>query len=330
MKHLGTIVVLALAMVVIGCSSGGADSSATNPLADIPPIEFETFEEASGSQLTAREAIATASQRYEYVNSFNEKLMVSIPNWALADLDEYLRRGGNLDQPVFIETTFPGSVEAGGYVDEFLVKATVQRVRSTEGVIFRGIISYRGVKDGSYSPEATNDNAPIEMFFSHDLKTARFAIGGKKEGEPYSRDAVEYYYKTKTGVMVSQWGEVDDESGAFRENIKYEGFDRDTALTYWFFQNDNTTTEVLLENSAGVGVGHFPKDTSAPQYWQIDTNGAEAGQPDAASQVALSHFDATLTDSTAEEDLQRIFDQATLTGGIFEELLEVHISNVSW
>jgi hypothetical protein len=334
MKHLGTILVLAVALFAIGCSSGGADSSATNPLADIPPIEFATFEDAAASSIRSSALQMSPEDRFAYVNAINEKLLVQIPNWLKEDLREHFNNGGDLSQPVFLENEFPGSAETADMAGKHVSKATVQRVPSSEGIVFRGIVANRFVRDdGTYADGATIDNLPVEVFFTQNRQKARVAVGYKPDGQVvYRRDAIEYNFQTHSGIMVGDWGDFDDDTGDYRVNITYEGIDFDGQdVTYWYFQDDGTDTEVLMQHDGGVSVGTYTKDTpAAATYTELDNAGTVVAGPSPTQQDALDEFESNLTNATANDEITRIMNEATLEGPVFDELKAIQNERVQW
>lgn len=217
---------------------------------------------------------------------------------------------------------------------QYVTRATVQRVESSEGLVFRGILASRFLKtDGSYSDGGTIDNLPVEIFFSQDRRTARIAVGYKPEGDvAYRRDALEYSFQTKSGVMLGDWGE-NDESEGYQINISYEGISFDGKdVTYWYFQDDATDTEVLMQHGNGVSVGSYTKDEPpVATYTELDRSGNTVdGEPADSQKTEIAAFASNLTNERANQELTRIMNAATLDGPIFDELLVIQNEKVQW
>jgi len=324
------LVPVIVAVLLGGCAAagaGGGAGDATDPLANIPEVNFAGFDTVSPTSLST--LISTtkyepdAVDKYQEVNNLDNTIIVILTNTVANAIEDHVAAGGDPEQAF----TFENIIErADGAVHKQFF--TVRLEDDTNGYVFRGFndqVYYAANDLDNRQAESSWENARIELYFGSGFDTARFVL---MQPDRAGVEGLDYTYETRSGKRLANWVYgYDGEEQLW--NSLYESIDNDGSLTYRFFQDDQTPTEVMKQNTDGIGYVHVSKaDTPITTYALLDHDGADTGNE--LSTPLRDDLDS-IVDTLVETDpsfvgneVRSFLESADLEAASYDELLPVH------
>ena len=319
-----------VAVLLGGCAATGAGGGAggagdaTDPLANIPEVNFAGFDTVSPSSVSTLGAHVgeNAVDQYETVNNLDDSIIVVLTNTVADAIEAHVAAGGDPEQ-VF---TFENIINRpdGAVHKQFF---TIRLEDDTNGYVFRGFNDQVNYDDkGVWQKESSWEDARVELAFGPGFDSARFALRMLDEnGDAINQEGVEYIYETQSGKLLGHWVYGEDSNGDPLYNTSYESIDNDGSITYRGFQDDDTPTVVMKQNSDGIGYLHEPKDGSSTTYSLLDHDGTDTDtEPTDTFKSELDTIVLNLTATFAQAELDSFLASANLDAPSYEDILPIH------
>jgi hypothetical protein len=325
--RLGTAILVLLAAIgTVGCGSSGADSGATDPLADVGLIEMPTLSSFSGSAaITASSvgAVHTIDRLISYVNEYNDTQTILAPNGFLTAIKERAASGQDMTQPFTMEFSFGPSNSAS-------MEATFRRIDSGSTTRFIGWYDQTPHPATFDDPDTRLEDAPFELVFTENYgKVAAIAGIG-----PDGILMVEFDYRTGNGFYVDNG----EDQGLNRNGFyRFESFESaNGTYTYRAIETNHDGSEsdkVVAHVVSGNGLGHFLDDkngTSGDNADSVKAYSGTDGSGDASDETQLSDaLDSINSRAALPEEIlaarQNIIPD--FTASEYTDLLATHRAN---
>ena len=316
-----------LGAVVASCS----DDSTTDPVVfSIPPIEFATPDSITGSNLSTMD-LSDAQGRLDGANKVNQLWHTEIARFLRSSINDGFGDPGNTTDVRFFTTEIPGAADPSiDDVDHIDFELTLKRASASPHV-FRGVMSYRGIKADGSPRSGTAISGAIEVQVDTDITTLSYALDGQVDGDATSwiKQTLEFTFAERSGAFLTDW--YFDGPGCAGGWTQGSG----SSYEFWEYESGQGATYAIVRNAGGFGILEDRTREDPPvtpvAYYQLTTAGADAGsEPDGTTQTRLNEINSLLTDSYVRTNLNRVFDQMTLDGPDMTELRQFHEENASW
>lgn len=304
------VIVGLVLMTTSGCDSAGAGGS-SDPILSVSPISVPTFADmnvsatGSVSPMFYREELETGAGGYDYVNGFNNNILIKYANGLLSTVQNRVRSGLSTEQPFrFAATGTQGSAT-------WEIRGTMVKSSSSNPTYIAYYDEFVDFGDGSGFTQH-KDDLPLVIRFSMDYRV--LYVTGYSNNEQ-DRLIVQHDYDTSETIFLGE----DSSSMAVSEggdgSIYYdmEHFQKSVTdtLTYRNLVYNDTDSalneKAIMHMIAGTGIIHTVSDPANTFY--LTTAGGEL--TDSGAQATLDAALATIESATAADDPMTEFNERT-------------------
>ena len=307
-KRQGTLGML-ISLVIVGLvlvTTSGCDSAGTggnsDPILSVAPISVPTFEDVNvnltGSISAAalyRDELWQEDTAYDYVNSFNDHILVRYPNGILSAVQNRVRSGQSTEQPSrFTATGTQGS-------ETWEIRGTMVASTADSRTYIAHFDEFKnGVRE--------KNDVPMVIRFSADYRVLYVTAMSNDEGDTM---IVQHDYDTSETIFLGK----DTSSGVGiyydMEHIKKSGAGSLTYRNLIYNTESDTDSELngraIMHMIAGTGIIHRVEAKSDADGATFETTTAYltiGGDPlaDGGAQTTLDTALATIDSDTEDDD----------------------------